>query len=110
MYKIIKQQKNAKAPTYLNFVKYLVDQLVGNFQRQTPSTPSPLTAFVDNRLNNQLYIIRSGGKKDCAVCSDRKTPGKRRQTQTYCDTCTRKPKLHIDDCFAKYHSLEHYRN
>ncbi|CAK9809334.1 PiggyBac transposable element-derived protein 4, partial [Anthophora quadrimaculata] len=91
-------------------VHLTVNQLVGNFQHQTLFTPQPLTSFVDNRLNNQLHIIRSGGKKDCAVCSDRKIPGKRRQTHTYCDTGTRKPELDIGDCFAKYHSLEHYRD
>ncbi|XP_025152742.1 piggyBac transposable element-derived protein 4 [Harpegnathos saltator] len=110
MHKITKQQNNEKPLTHLNFVKGLVDQLVGNFRHQTLSTAQPSTSFVDIRLNNQLHIIRSGGKKDCAVCSDRKTPGKRRQTHTYCDTCTRKPGLHIGDCFAKYHTLENYRN
>ncbi|XP_014478485.1 PREDICTED: piggyBac transposable element-derived protein 4-like [Dinoponera quadriceps] len=110
MHKITRQQNNERPLTHLNFVKCLVDELVENFRHQTPSRAQPSTSFVDIRLNNQLHIIRSGTKKDCAVCSDRKTPGKRRETRTYCDTCTRKPGLHIGDCFAKYHTLENYRN
>ncbi|KAL2720220.1 LOW QUALITY PROTEIN: piggyBac transposable element-derived protein 4-like [Vespula squamosa] len=42
----------------------------------------------NNRLNNKLHIPNvEERKRDCIVCSDRKTPGKRRQTTYYCETC-----------------------
>ena len=109
MYKITKEKNNERPLTHLDFVKCLVDELVENSRHKTPSTPQPSTSFVNNRLNNQLRVIRSGTKKDCAVCSDRKTPGKRRETRTYCETCNRKPGLHIGDCFIKYHTMKNYK-
>ncbi|CAK9829606.1 PiggyBac transposable element-derived protein 4 [Anthophora retusa] len=110
MYKTIRESNNEKPLNHLNFVKCLVDELVGTFRQGTPSEAQPSTSFVDNRLDNKLHILRSGTKKDCAVCSDRKTPGKRRETRTYCNTCIRKPGLHIGDCFEKYHTLLNYKS
>nr|XP_003707254.1 PREDICTED: piggyBac transposable element-derived protein 4-like [Megachile rotundata] len=110
MYKTIQETNNEKPLNHLNFVKCLVDELVGTFRQGTPSGIQPSTSFVDNRLDNKLHIMRSGTKKDCAVCSDRKTPGKRRETRTYCVTCFRTPGLHIGDCFEKYHTLSNYKS
>ena len=63
MHKITRQHNNERPLTHLNFVKCLVDELVGNFRHETPSRAQPSTSFVKFRLNNQLHIIRSGTKK-----------------------------------------------
>lgn len=62
------------------------------------------------RLNGKPhYMAKRGGKKDCAVCSNRKIPGGRRETKWVCETCTRKPGLHPGECFKKYHSELKYK-
>ncbi|CAD1475850.1 unnamed protein product, partial [Heterotrigona itama] len=50
------------------------------------------------RLNGKLHILQhceDVKRKDCSVCSNRKINGERRQTNYFCDTCSRKPGLHI---------------
>jgi hypothetical protein len=67
---------------------------------------------VEDRLNGKLHLIQArGGKvtKDCAVCSNRKVNGGRRETSFYCDTCPRKPGFHPNKCFAMYHTMNKYR-
>ena len=51
----------------------------------------------------------SESTKDCAVCSNRKLKGQRRETVYFCETCTRKPGLHPGTCFKNYHTLEKYK-
>jgi hypothetical protein len=66
----------------------------------------------DERLNRKPHLIYSNEKsnsKDCAVCRNRRIKGGRRETVSYCNTCTRKPGLHPGECFEKYHSLKKYK-
>ncbi|XP_017791899.1 PREDICTED: LOW QUALITY PROTEIN: piggyBac transposable element-derived protein 4-like [Habropoda laboriosa] len=109
LYTLLKKINNEKPMSHLKFVKLLVDQLVGNFRQNSTSRDSIYTPNTEGRLNNHLHIIRSGTKKDCVVCSNRKIPGERRQTHYFCDTCIEKPRLHIGDCFKRYHTLDDYK-
>ena len=43
------------------------------------------------------------------VCSDRKVKGGRHETRFICETCDRKPALHIGECFKKYHTMVKFR-
>lgn len=72
----------------------------------------PSTSNNDERLNGKLHIMRhckDVRSKDCAVYSNRKIKGGRRQTNYFCSTCSRKPGLHIGDCFEKFHTLQNYK-
>ena len=109
LYTSAKKINNEKPMSHLKFVKLLVEQLVGNFRRDSISREYTHTPNTEGRLNNHLHIIRSGTKKDCVVCSNRKIPGERRQTHYFCDTCLQKPRLHIGNCFERYHTLEDYK-
>lgn len=107
LYRISEEGKQQKPMTHHKFVKSLVKQLRGDF-RESRSRPS--TSLSDNRLNNKLHIPNVGERKrDCIVCSDRKTPGGRRQTTFYCETCTNQPAMHVGNCFKLYHTVENYK-
>lgn len=107
MYRIEKQTNNETPMTHHKFVKTLVDQLKGDFR---VSKTRPSTSSADNRLNNKLHIPDVGQRKrDCIVCSNRKTPGGRRQTTYYCQTCTNQPAMHIGECFKTYHTVQNYK-
>ncbi|KOX78931.1 hypothetical protein WN51_08690, partial [Melipona quadrifasciata] len=93
--KKMKETNNETLLTHLNFVKHLIDQLVGNFSNGTSS-----------ELKKTVQYITKNEESKCS--SDRKIPGKRRET--HYDTCIRKPGFHIGDCFVKYHTLENYKN
>lgn len=94
--------------------KNLIHQLVGatrNADRnKKPGRPS--TSDSEERLNKLphfIYLQEKNTSKDCAVCSNRKVPGGRKETKFYCKTCTRKPGLHPGNCFERYHTLRDYK-
>ncbi|CAK9818387.1 hypothetical protein ANTQUA_LOCUS9790 [Anthophora quadrimaculata] len=91
----------------------LVAQLVGDFRNGAESKPGRLsTSDKKERLNGKLHILRhceNVKSKDCCVCSNRKIKGGRHQTNYFCDTCTRKPGLHVGECFEKYHTIKNYK-
>lgn len=65
------------------------------------------------RLDGRLHTIlahKYGKHKDCVVCSNRKVKGGRHETVYFCDTCDKKPSLHIGECFRKYHTVKLYRD
>ena len=71
IYRISKQTNNETPMTHHKFVKALIDQLRGDFR---DSRTRPSTSSADNRLENKLHIPDVGQRKrDCIVCSDRKT-------------------------------------
>ncbi|KFM62265.1 hypothetical protein X975_25777, partial [Stegodyphus mimosarum] len=87
----------------MSYLKTTSDQLRGDFRQKQPSTASTSHSTSEViRLNGKLHVILMGQKKDCKVCSQR-TSGQRRQTVYYSDTCPDKPRMHIGDCFIKYH-------
>lgn len=108
IYKAVKTKNNEKPLSHLKYLKVMVDQLVGEYKepRSRPST----SADPETRLNQKLHILRSGPKRDCVVCSKRAVKGGRRETSTYCDTCPGNPRMHLGDCFEKYHTLRNYKN
>ncbi|XP_047361946.1 piggyBac transposable element-derived protein 4-like [Vespa velutina] len=107
IYRISKQTNNETPMTHHKFVKVLIDQLRGDFRE---SRTRPSTSSADNRLENKLHIPDVGQRKrDCIVCSDRKTPGGRRQTTYYCQTCTNQPAMHFGECFKVYHTVLNYK-
>ncbi|CAK9816388.1 PiggyBac transposable element-derived protein 4 [Anthophora quadrimaculata] len=109
LYKSVKKQRNERPLSHLQYLKTLVDQLRGDFRQKQPSTASSSQSTSEViRLNGKLHVILMGQKKDCKVCSQR-TSGQRRQTVYYCDTCPDKPRMHIGDCFVKYHKKQNYR-
>ncbi|KAL2731781.1 piggyBac transposable element-derived protein 4-like [Vespula squamosa] len=91
------------------YIRKIVGNWLGIFDK---------TAHLENTLTHQIrragstttYILYVyGTKKDCAVCSNRKISGERRQTHYFCDTCLEKPRLHIGNCFERYHTLNDYK-
>ncbi|XP_053977063.1 piggyBac transposable element-derived protein 4-like [Hylaeus volcanicus] len=97
---------------HLIFLRKLVDQLVGSFRDGCTSRGRPSTSDKEERLNGKLHILRRndrGRSRDCLVCSNRRVKGGRRESAYHCDTCSRKPGLHIGDCFEKYHTQENYK-
>lgn len=59
----------------------------------------------DEKHLEQIKDSSKNKKKDWAECSKRKTSGKR-QTCTYCDSCTQKPEIYIGDCLKKLQKLK----
>lgn len=113
LYKVSARRESRKPMPHFMFVRKLVAQLVGNFRGGADSKPGrPSTSDKDERLNGKLHILRhceNVKSKDCTVCSNRKIKGGRHQTNYFCDTCTRKPGLHVGECFEKYHTKENYK-
>ncbi|XP_066596608.1 piggyBac transposable element-derived protein 4-like [Prorops nasuta] len=106
LYKTVQHNKNEKALTHLKYRKILVDQLVGDFRQERTRVS---TSISEIRLNGKLHIMRKGSKRDCVVCSTRKQRDGRRQTSEYCDTCPNKPRMHMGDCFKRYHTMVKYK-
>ena len=64
------------------------------------------------RLNGMLHMIVPHSKKkhkDCIVCSKQNVPGGRNETTYFCETCDRKPGLHMGTCFKQYHTLKKFK-
>jgi hypothetical protein len=96
------------------FMLFFTPELIREFTKNTNEyakeqiKKTPLR----ERLNRKPHFIYSNEKsnsKDCAVCSNRRIKGGRRETVFYCNTCTRKPGLLPGECFKKYHSLKKYK-
>jgi hypothetical protein len=99
--------------SHKKYRQLLVKSLVGDVRnRKGRKRGRPSTSDEEERLNRKPHFIYSNEKsnsKDCAVCNNRKIKGGRRETVFYCNTCTRKPRLHPSECFEKYHSLKKYK-
>ncbi|XP_041093516.1 piggyBac transposable element-derived protein 4-like [Polyodon spathula] len=94
------------------FRKALLVQLVGGV-RDSRRRGRPSSTDREERLSGKPHFIaknESKSTKDCAVCSDRKRKGGRRETVWFCKTCSRHPGLHPGDCFERYHTVEAYRS
>ena len=107
-------ERNQKSK--LSHKKYrlqLIKSLVGDVRnRERRKRGRPSISDEEERLNGKPHFIYANEKsnsKDCAVCSNRKVKGGRRETVYYCKTCTRKPGLHPGECFEKYHTLKTYK-
>lgn len=102
---------------HLNHIHYREALILHLVQEQRAVQPArrrgrPSTFDKEERLNKHKHFIASYENKktkDCSVCSDRKTPGCRRKTVFYCETCSRQPGLHPGKCFKDYHTLTTYK-
>jgi hypothetical protein len=87
--------------------------LVGDIcNREGKKRGRPSTSDQEELLNNKphfMYANEKSNTKDCAVCSNREVKGGRTETVFYCKTCSRKPGLHPEECFEKYHTLKKYK-
>lgn len=101
-----REEKNLPKKSHLYYRKQIIEQLVGDVQN-TEASKKGRKSSSDNaeRLLGKHFMARTAGRKpkDCILCSDRKTHGRRKQTVYYCKTCTRKPGLCFD-CFERYHT------
>jgi hypothetical protein len=89
------QSANLPALSRLEFCKKVIEGLVGDVQNKMSRKRGRPSS--KDCLNGKLYQIQAHERKvtkDCAVCSNRKVNGGRRETSFYCDACPRKPGLH----------------
>lgn len=97
------------------FVRKLLEQFINDF-RDGASLKSGRPSFSDKEerylMTNYIYYsilkykihIKS---KNYSICSNRKIKGERRQTNYFCDTCSRKPGLDIGDYFQRYDIIKY---
>ncbi|CAK9833061.1 PiggyBac transposable element-derived protein 4 [Anthophora retusa] len=100
-----------KKLSHKQFREKLVLDLVKNI-RVTAKRGEPSSSDKEQRLNGKLHIITlhpQNKHKDCAVCSNRKVPGGRKEKSYICETCDRKPGLHVGQCFKRYHTMVNYK-
>lgn len=114
LYNMYQQNIGNKCCESKKFREMLLLQLVGDFRNPSGKRRGrPSTSDKEGRLNQKPHFIASfpgvNQKKDCAVCSNRKVPGQRRETHFFCETCERKPGLHPGECFKRYHTLKDYK-
>lgn len=114
LYNEDRKQRSLRVVTHKTFRMALIEQLVGqvrNFNSGKRGRPS--TQDTEDRLNGKPHFVmknESNSTKDCAVCSNRKIKGQRRETAYFCETCPRKPGLHPGVCFKKFHTMKKYKN
>ena len=109
LYNVQRKEKGLRIVTHKKYRKNLVIQLVENVQNKSSRKRGRnFDAESIKCLSGRHFVakIPNGRTKDCAVCSDKKV--KRKETVYHCETCERKPGLHPDKCFKKYHTEKHY--
>lgn len=113
LYNIVRQNNDLPKVRHLAYRLELVEQLIGNIRSSRQKRGRPSTLDKAERLDNRKHFVGQAPKnntKDCAVCSDRKTPGGRKKTVYFCKTCSRQPGLHPTECFEKYHTKQKFKN
>lgn len=111
LHSIDKKERNTSPLSHLKFRNKLIKQLVANTRNVSLKRGRPANDD-EQRLDGKSHFIMqkvNKSTKDCVVCSDRKTPGGRRETSFYCETCTRQPGLHPGACFKRYHTERSYK-
>lgn len=67
----------------------------------------------EERVNGKPYFIflhPQRRHKDCAVLSNRKIPGERKETNFFCKTCERNRGITCPgNCFERYHIVRNYK-
>jgi len=110
---LFQQSDTTSDATHLQYRRNLISLLVGDIRNQDRSRKGrPSTMDREERLNKKPHFpdqLPDGKLRDCAVCSNRKVHGGRRQTVYICKTCTRKPGLHPSRCFEIYHTVKDYK-
>ena len=100
--------------SHIKFRRELVMALVGDFRLGGGASTRGRTSTSDNqqRLNGMLHVIIPHPEKkhkDCIVCFKQNVPGGRKETTYICETCDRKPDLHVGMCFKRYHTLKKFK-
>lgn len=102
-----------KETAHRKYRETLITELVGDVRNRTTLKRSrPSTTEQEERLNKMPHFLAAHPTKktkDCAVCSNRKVQGGRKETLYFCKTCTKKPGLHPADCFERYHTLKKFK-
>ena len=112
---ILYKETNAfETVDHIRYRKQLIQQLVGEQRvlRCSRRRGRPSSSDKEERMDKRQHFIAvfpDKKTKDCMVCSDRKTPGARKKNAYYCETCSRKPGLHVGNCFKQYHTLTKFR-
>lgn len=112
LYKDYCSRNNLVTPSHKTFRKMVIKDLVGEVRNKGLKRGRPSTSDVEERLNGKLHVINKlpdNKHKDCAVCSNRNKKGGRKETVFYCETCSRKPALHPENCFKKYHTCQKFK-
>lgn len=94
-----------------NYRQNLIQQLVGDTKNSNKRV-RPSHEVDDERLNGELhciYELHGNKKRDCTVCSNRRTPQGRKRTKYFCKTCSNNPGLHPGKCFEKYHTNKKFK-
>jgi hypothetical protein len=99
---------------HIKFRRELVMAVVGDFRQGGGESTRGRTSTSDNqkRLNGMLNVIIPHPEKKlkfCTVCSKRNMPGRRKETKYICETCDRKPGLHVGTCFKRYCTLKNFK-
>ena len=94
----------------LQYRKKIMLQLIGNNKNvNAERRDRPSYADDHERLQKIPHFIAkaaSGHTKVCMVCS---TEQNRKTTVFYCETCSRRPGLHSEQCFKEYHTKKDYK-
>ena len=112
IFNLHRKTNNVREVSHMKYRKKLIELLVGGIRNSSRRRGRPSTRDHAERRNNKSHFIdqlEDGKAKDCAVCSDRKTPGQRKTTVYYCKTCSKHPGLHPKKCFEAYHSSVDYK-
>ena len=83
-------------------MKLLIEQIINGF-RQERSRASATS------LNGKLHEMGKGKMRDGVVCSNRQMKGERRQMSQFSDSCSEKPRMHLGDCFSRYHKMKKFK-
>ena len=107
---LYKQAIHAASFRQLTYRQRLVEQLVGNVRNErSKKRGRPSSLDSEEKLNKQQHFIAKaarGHNKDCMVCSK---PQSWKATLFYCETCVRKPGLHLGACFKAYYTQRNYK-
>ncbi|KAL2737607.1 piggyBac transposable element-derived protein 4-like, partial [Vespula squamosa] len=101
------RKRKEKPLTHLRYLKTFVQQLRETYHQ--PRDRVSTSSINEPRLNGKLHVILRRVKRDYKVCSDRSKSGCRHETSKYRDTYPNKPRMHLGDCFVKYHTRNNYR-
>lgn len=114
LYNMNQLNKGLKYLNHRKFREALIMQLVGDVRNSPVNLKRGRRSTADNeeRLDGRQHFVSShpnSKSKDCAVCSDRKVRGGRKETVFFCKTCTKKPGLHPTTCFERYHTMKKFK-
>ena len=106
--------RNGKvAMSHKKYRQTLLMSLIGDFREPETSRRTEVAADTEQRLERTPYFIYlqpAGKHKDCAVCSNRKIKGGRKETCNFYKKCETKPSRHPGICFEKYHTKIDYKD